>query len=93
MGPGRDERADSRNRQRADPGQPPEGTTENAARDAARCCAFRRLRVLFVSEVLGAALIREQHRNVIAGKVGVLELIDNADCLVFAFRDTEYRCF
>ena len=52
-----------------------------------------RFGVLFMSEVFGAGLVREQHRDVVVGKVRRLELVHDADGLGLSFRNTEYRCF
>jgi hypothetical protein len=44
-----------------------------------------------VGEIFGAGFIREQDRNVIAGKILSLELIHDIDGLGLSFRDTDHR--
>ena len=58
---GSDERAETRNRQRADAGQPAEGATDDRASACARRRAFGCLRALLMRKVLVADVLRKQY--------------------------------
>jgi hypothetical protein len=75
---GRDERADARNGQRANPGEPAERTTNNRAGAAASRRAFGRLCPFLVSEVLGPRVRGKQDRDVRVAKPGFPELVNGA---------------
>ncbi len=49
--------------------------------------------MLFVGEILGAALIREQNGNIVVGKTGSLELVDDVDRMGLSFCDADDRGF
>ncbi|HSS07783.1 MAG TPA: hypothetical protein VLK83_11690 [Rhodanobacteraceae bacterium] len=67
---GGNERADTGNRERADASQPTYGGTDTQTRDATRGCAFGRLGVVLVREILGAAFVGQQRRDVVVAEAG-----------------------
>ena len=75
-GSGRDKRAESRNRQGADPHEEAERTADGASGACSRGCAFGGLGILFVREIFGSLIAREQYGNVLVAEPGGEQGID-----------------
>src|SRR5256885_1131078 len=76
--PGRDERAETRDREAADSSQPTERSTGHTAGAGTGRGTFRSLRVLLVSEVACAGFVGHQHRNVAAGETRGAQIADDS---------------
>src|SRR5690606_8367543 len=76
-GTGSDEGTNSRNRERADSGEPAQRSPDDPAGSRPGDSSFGRFGVSFVCKVPGRAVIGEEGGNVVAGEIGKSQLVDD----------------
>src|SRR4029077_14312537 len=83
-----DEGAKARNRQCAGTGQQSNRAADSTARTGADGCTLGHLCFLFMSEITGACLVREQYGNVVIGEASASKLSDDSVGLCFCINET-----
>jgi len=80
------------NCQRSDTHHPAQRSAQDCTSAGASGGALRSLGVLLVGEILGASLVRKEHRDVVLGEANSFQIIGYRDGLSFTLCDTKY-CF
>ena len=74
----------------ADTGEPAEDSSEQTTTAGTRSGALRGLGVLLVGKVFGAALVRQEHRDIVGSEAHGLQLGDDALGVAMIIGDAEY---